>query len=405
MMYSSNIRASARAVLRTVLFALTRAVLRRHAPTVIAVTGSVGKSTTVRAIATILRSQTTVCAPHGNFNTVYGVPLTIAGVHTAPGASVWRWCDVFWRLGTAIVRREFARVVVVELGIDRRGEMAQLVRLARPHIGVVTMVDAVHAQYIGDKDAIAKEKAVLIQSLPPEGVAVLNADDPRVAAMAADAPHVRWVSAEQGDFVYSNARNTRDGVSFDLTCDNKRYPVHLPNICGTQLVPSFALAAAAARAYGLSCDRICSALSAVTMLPHRMQVQHCHGVTIIDDTYNAAPPSMAGALQTLRTLPASRRVVCVGDMRELGDYERRAHRELAQHILHSGATVVVTVGTATEETYRQLRHNGTITELHHCPTAADAAAVLRRIIRDGDTVLIKGSNGVGLSSVVDALCS
>ncbi len=398
-----------RDVILTLLTRAAQAIVRRHRPTVIAVTGSIAKTTTVAAIAHILRTAVTVRAPRKNYNTLIGVPLTIIDA-PAPGRNPLRWIHVLYRVIVSFVWPRYPRVLVLEMGIDHAGEMVQLTRVAPPDIAVVTYVASVHAQKIGTLDDIAREKAQLVAALSPTGTAVLNADDARVAAMPTDARRIFFgtVDGAPCDVCVRSVRSDAEHVTFTVCTAAECATAQCRLLRAPHLVPSLAAAIAAAHAYGISLADAVRALEDFHVPAQRFERVRCGGgVTVIDDSYNAAPPSMRAALQAFHAMPVSgRRIVIVGAMRELGEYEAQEHAAMARFIGTLNVDEVVLVGAPFAQHVASVgAASGSVGHVSYCDTTDDVLAYLPQIVRDGDTVFLKGSNYYALWRVRDALCA
>lgn len=289
------------------------------------------------------------------------------------------------------------------------GEIARLVEIARPEVGVVLAVHPTHLERAGSLERIAQAKAELPVALPADGLAVLNADDPRVAAMAdLTRAEVRTFGLSAGAQVRADELRSRglDGTEFTLHAPwgSRRMVSAMP---GRHLVPHALAAAAVAERFGVPLDDVAEALAAGSRAPHRMApLEAASGARLVDDTYNASPVSMAGALDFLAetTIPAGRRRLAVlGDMLELGPDEERLHREIGARAA-GAADGIVAVGTRGRWIAEAARAAGA----SHVATASDAeeaAAVLERELAPtvGDLVLLKASRGIGLDRTVALL--
>jgi Alr-MurF fusion protein len=358
--------------------------LRRYAPRVVAVTGSVGKSSTKRAIATLLVGQGPVFRSRRSFNSLFGLPLA---------------------LGTLAPEHRFA---VLEMGVDRFGEMAQLAALFPPHVAVVTNVAPTHLRYLRDEEHIAAEKGALVAALPPDGCAVLNADDRRVRAMAArTGARILWYG--MGDDLPPDALRAT-GIETDL--HGTHFMVHwhgeqrrctLPFV-GRHSAYIALAAIGAALACGVGLDE--AVARCASLEPQNGRLRPLPGrdrSTILDDTYNASPRSTLAALEALRDMPARRRVAVLGDMLELGEQAPALHRALGAT---AGAVtdLVVTQGDLAAEIalgVREAHPNAPTPVVTH--TTQDAANAARAALGPGDVVLVKGSAGARMEAVVAAL--
>jgi UDP-N-acetylmuramoyl-tripeptide--D-alanyl-D-alanine ligase len=353
----------------------------RFAIPVVAVTGSNGKTTTKELTAGVLATRWEVLRPERSFNNQWGLPLTL--LRLAPEH----------------------QAVVLEIGSNARGEVAALAALAAPTVGVVTTVAAVHTEFLGSLDGVREEKVGLVRVLPPEGVAVLNADDPRVAGMARESrarvvtyglggtAHVRAV----GDVVEDD-----EGLTLTLESGGERQAVTLA-LAGRHNVTNALAAAAAGVALGLPLADIARGLGGVRPVAGRCVWRRAGEVTILDDTYNASPVSVRAALDTVAARRHGRRVIVVlGDMLELGALSDEAHREVGRQVAALPADELIGVGRAMQGAVEAAREAG-LGEARHLTTFEDTVAHLLKRLTARDLVLVKGSRGMRMERVVDAL--
>lgn len=344
---------------------------------VVGITGSVGKTTTKAITAAILGRAFRVQANPLNYNNEISVPLCLLEL-----------------------RPETERAVI-EMGMYTRGEIALLCKWAQPRTGIVLNVGPTHLERAGSLEAIALAKRELPEALPRDGVAILNADDDLVRAMAS---HTRARVSTFGLDASADVRGSdvesrgADGFRFTLTYrgESRRLFVRLP---GAHLVSNVLAGAAAGLAEGMSLGAVAEAIEALD-IPTRMRVIALpDGTRIVDDTYNAQPASMIAALDLLDEMPG-RHLALLGDMLELGSAARYEHErvgERAGEVLDA----LVTLGP-------QARHMGEVAqdtghgEVHHAASREEATALLQALVRPGDAVLIKGSHALGLEAVVAA---
>ena len=356
----------------------------RHAVRVVGITGSTGKTIAKEITADVLSRELTTLRNEGNLNSETGLPMTLLRLEPTHEAAV------------------------LEMSMYTVGEIARLAEIARPEVGVVLAVHPTHLQRAGSIERIASAKAELPAALPADGLAVLNADDPRVAAMAGvTAAQVRTFGL--GPTADVGATNVTShglaGTEFTLRAPwaTLRLRSGTP---GRHLVPHALAALAVAERMGVGIDQAAEALAAGSHADHRMEVAEASsGATLVDDTYNASPVSVAAALDFLAEtpLPAGRRRVAVlGDMLELGPDEERLHREIGARAAMA-ADAIVAVGPR-----GAWIAEGAANGAARVATAADAeeaVAVLEREVAPnvGDVVLLKASRGIGLDRAVDLL--
>ncbi|MBF6598962.1 MAG: UDP-N-acetylmuramoyl-tripeptide--D-alanyl-D-alanine ligase [Dehalococcoidia bacterium] len=356
----------------------TRRRAERSRVKVVGVTGSVGKTTTKEIIASVLATRYPLLKSEGNLNSEIGLPLVLL----------------------ELTRRH--RRAVLEMGMWAPGEMAQLCAMAKPDVGVVTMVGPVHMERLGTIEAIAREKAVLPASLPPSGVAVLNADDERVAAMASNTrAHVVTFGMTPDADVRADDVESHGlaGARFTLVHGGEREPVysHLP---GRALVHNALAAAAVGLVDGLTLPEVAQALTAAPASVRFRTLGGAGGATIIDDSYNASPASMLAALDLLAETPG-RKIAVLGDMRELGAAEAAGHREVGLRAA-AVADVIIAVGALGRIIGEAARDAGHA-DARIVADACEVAPTLRPELRRGDHVLIKASRALALESVAEEL--
>jgi len=360
---------------RRTMQAWAAAVIQRLGPTVIGVTGSVGKSSTKRAIATLLEPLGPVFRSRRSFNSLFGLPIA---------------------LGTIAPEHRFA---VLEMGVDRFGEMRRLAELFPPDVAVVTNVAPAHLQFLRDEAHIASEKSELVAALGPGGCAVLNADDAHVRAMSARSRgRVIWYGTgeapaqERGDMLRASAVELAlDGTRCKLHWQGSVVRCSFP-LLGRHSVYVALAAVAAALACGMSLEDAAARLDLVERQAGRLvPLPGRAGSMLLDDTYNASPRSMEAALETLRDLPARRRVAVLGDMLELGEEAQHLHREIGRRAARI-VDLLVTKGDLAAEIAagaRAERPDAASPVVTHA--TGDAITAAGQDLGPGDLVLVKGS--------------
>ena len=370
----------------TALTKLAGLVRDRLNPVVIGLTGSVGKTTTKDLLAQILEREAPTVATSRSFNNEIGLPLTILRADRQ------------------------TRYLVLEMGAARPGDITHLVRLGRPQIGLVLNVGPAHILTMGGIDGVAKTKTEMVRDLPAAGcgLALLNADDERVAAMAGQTPAAVTFYGTGQDAAVRASDVTLDAAgraSFTLHTPGARAPVRL-RLPGEHQVANALAAACAANAVGVPADRIAAALSsAVSRSQGRFEIrERTDGVTIIDDAYNANPASTRAGIRTLAAMAAGRRTVAV-----LGEMMHQAEGTMAHHeaigalagALRIDVLVAVGNGEGPDAMAAAARAAGV--SVHSVPDGDAATELLTESLRPADVVLVKASSMVGLSAVVAAL--
>lgn len=357
----------------------------RSAVRVVGITGSTGKTIAKEIVADTLARSHRVLRNEGNLNSETGLPMTLLNLEPSH------------------------EVAVLEMSMYTEGEIARLAEIARPEIGVVLAVHPTHLARAGSIEAIARAKSELPAALPSDGLAVLNADDARVAAMrAVTRASVRTFGLEAGADVRADeiVSHGLDGTEFTLHAPwgSRRLRSAMP---GRHLVPHALAAVTVGERLGVPLHEMEQALQQGSRAEHRMELlETAGGVTVVDDTYNASPVSVSAALDFLAETSLAgrrRRLAVLGDMLELGPDEERLHREI-------GARAAATLDglVAVGERGRWIAEAATVAGLQRVATAPDATAALEVVERTlapsaGDILLVKGSRGIELDLLVVAL--
>ncbi len=347
-------------------------------PTVIGITGSVGKTTTKDLLAQILPR---VVVPVESYNNEIGMPLTVfqAGDETDN--------------------------LVLEMGANGAGHIERLCQIAPPDIAVVLAVGAAHIGMYESLDSVAETKAEIIRGRAEGATAILNGDDPRVSVMAKLADRVTTFGIESGDVRARDLTLEGGRPRFSLTWRGESARVTL-RLVGRHNVTNALAAAAVALSRGMSLEetseRLCEAHA---VSPHRMALTTTpDGVTIIDDAYNASPESMRAALETLGQMSGGRRAIAViGEMLELGAESESAHEEVGRLAGSLRLDGLVVVGEGARPAYDVAVRQGQVTTVEFADTVDDAVALLDRTLAPGDLVLMKSSHGSGLWELADRL--
>lgn len=352
--------------------------------TIVGITGANGKTSTKDMAAEVLGTRYRIHASPASFNTEVGLPVTLLGA--PPGTEV----------------------VVAEMGARRLGDVALLCRIARPDLVVVTNVGVAHMGIFGSWDAIVTASAEPVEAIGDDGVAILNRDDDVVRSYAdRTRARVLWFGQAAGADVRAERIEMGDDgrARFLLRADGAGEPVEL-GVPGEHMVANALAAAACGLALGVDPAASAAALEGARLTGSRMEAFDAPGgITVVNDAYNASPESMAAALKTARWMAREGRLVAVlGHMAELGEISVDAHDKLGETIVRVGVDRLITVG---EEA--RLIHTSAVREGQHpddavdVQTADEAVAELRRWLRPGDVVLVKGSRVLGLERVAEAL--
>ncbi|MCB0191985.1 MAG: alanine racemase [Anaerolineae bacterium] len=358
-------------------------ILQKYQPKVIGVTGSSGKTSTKEAIATVLQEHFSVFKNQGSYNSKYGLPIALGKIepdHT---------------------------IAVLEMAADTFGEIRSLTHIAKPQVGVITTVNRTHLSVMGSLNNIAAEKGYLIEALPFNGSAILNADDPRVAGMVPRTQaRITTFGLKRGaDLRADDLKLTPAGLTFTLHYEGKTYPGFTP-LLGRHMIYSVLAAVAVGLVFDIPPDASLAALSTMPRLPGRMHpLPGKNGTLILDDSFNASPEATLAAIDTLAELPGANKVAILGDMSDLGDTEEAAHRQLGAYAA-TRIQRLVTKGDAAQNIAKAaLEHEAGLGQhaVHVTFTSADAAAAVEDLLSPHTVILVKGGISTRMERVVKHL--
>jgi UDP-N-acetylmuramoyl-tripeptide--D-alanyl-D-alanine ligase len=370
------------------LQSLAASILKPWQGQVVAITGSMGKTTTKDLAAAMLERAGRVVKTTGNLNNDFGLPLSILKMESE---------------GCHASDFDYA---VLEMGMNHRGEIARLTAIAPPHAGVVTIVAPAHLEFFNSIEEIAEAKAEMVSGIVPGGVAVLNADDDRVARMAAmrhDVISVTFGIEREADVMATEIRTKGlDGSCFVLVTPRGRIKARLA-LAGRHNLYNALAAAAIADHYEVALDEIADALAETHAARMRGEVMRFrNGFTIIDDSYNSNPRALREMVSTLcASIDASRKIVVAGEMLELGDEGAQLHREAGREIAKLGVDKLIGVRGLASEIIAGAREAGmNQADTVFVETPEEASELFIRDVRAGDFILVKGSRGVKTEIVV-----
>ncbi|CUH94032.1 hypothetical protein P22_0094 [Propionispora sp. 2/2-37] len=350
----------------------------RYSIPVIAVTGSNGKTTTKDMTAAVLSRKYKVLKTEANYNNEIGLPLTLLQLTSVHEAAV------------------------VEMGMRGLGEIKELAGIALPNMAIVTNVGETHLELLGSLENIAAAKSELVESIPPEGVVVLNGDNHYVRQMGGRTK-ARLVtygltpdSAVWADNI--GISNNKEMV-FACHCLQETFPVSVPTV-GRHNVYNALAAVAVGCALGLNAQEIREGLSTFQASGMRLHIEKKAGYTLINDAYNASPMSMAAAIATLAEIAGGRKVAVLGDMLELGNVAETAHRHIGELLARYKVDIVITVGRLAGSIADAAQAGGVKTVIA-CENHAQAMEELRQLMDSDDTILIKGSRGMKMEKIAE----
>lgn len=396
----------------------SRMIIKKYQPVVVGITGSIGKTSTKDAINKVLQEKLRVRTTFKNYNNEIGLPLTIIGLKS-PGKNIFGWLGVFLYACRLILIKDkrYPQVLILEMGVDRPGDMKYLTDIVSVDIGVVTAVSYSHLEYFGSVSNIQKEKQVLIESLNAKGLAVLNFDNQYVKEMSeVSKARVSSFGLKEGanlqaqDIVYNFTKEGYDlsGINFKLNYNGSVVPVNMKNIMAETAIYAALAATAVALYFDFNLVEISNALSDFSLPKGRMNflpgIKHTF---IIDDTYNSSPEAALLAINVLKRVKVdstANKYAILGDMLEIGGYTEEGHRLVGKMVAESKIDQLIAVGERARDFIRGAKEAGMEDDyIFYFDKPEEAGRFLQNRIKAGDILLIKGSQGARMEKVVKEL--
>src|SRR5437660_218175 len=345
---------------------------------VLAITGSNGKTSTKDFAASVLGRKFRVTKTQGNFNNHVGLPRTILEATSQDEVAVW------------------------EIGMNHPGEVAPLAKIAAPDAAIITNVGVAHIEFMGTREAIAKEKGALAEAVGANGTVILNADDSFSKDIAGrTSARVIFAGTKEGTIHAIDIQQSADGSEFTILEGAHQCRAQLP-VPGLHMVQNALLAIAAGRAFGLSLEEAAAGLASAPLTKARLQIKEINGVQFLDDSYNANPDSMRAALQTLVELDTDgKRIAVLGEMRELGKESERGHEEVGEAAAAFGVDHLIGIGEMGAIISRAAKKAG-LEKSSVVGSTSEAAELLLEMAAPGDLILIKGSRLARTEDVIEA---
>lgn len=392
-----------------------RIVLRRYKPKIIAITGTVGKTSTKDAIAAILSADFHVRKSEKSYNSELGVPLTILGAKTAWN-NFFQWILILFKgIRLFVAKYDYPQWLILEMGVDRPKDMKKLISYVKPNIGVITAIGEVpvHVEYFKNPEEVAKEKGRLAKAVKQNGYAILNADDKLALSVKekTKANVLTFGFSEEADLTASNyrvvykkegEREIPEGITFKVDYKGNIIPVRLYNVFGRQIVYAALAAMATGAAMGMNLVETAESLSRYKSPPGRLKLlEGIKNTFILDDSYNSSPIAVEAALEVLSEIPAKRKIVVLGDMLELGKYTIDEHKKIGR-ALKKLANYIFTVGPRAKFIAEEARLAGfNPKNIFEFSNSDEAKMEVQKKIKEGDLILIKGSQGMRMEKIVE----
>jgi UDP-N-acetylmuramoyl-tripeptide--D-alanyl-D-alanine ligase len=407
--------------LEKILRIMAKTVLARHKPTIVAVTGSVGKTTSKESIYKILANFIDVRGSEKNYNNEIGVPLTILGIN-GHSRKLFFWLRVFWRwIFVLFLQVKYPKVLVLEMGAYYPGDIKYLCEIAPVSVGVLTKIGTTHLERFKTQKNIIQEKGQLLRSLPSNGLAVFNYDDERVRKIA-EKINVNSISygfsegskmrATDLILVYGESVNSMGkpikilkGLSFKINYQGKIIPVRLEHCISSSYVYGVLAAFCVGEYFGINLVEMVEAAKKLTVVPGRMNlISGIKNSLIIDDTYNSAPDSLRVAVETMSNIQANRKIAVLGDMLELGKEEEGSHLNAGLLLAKNKFDYFIAVGKRMRRGGERFASEVRSTDrVFFFDDPVKAGLFLQDFIRPGDLLLIKGSQGLRMEKIVEEI--
>lgn len=410
-------RERARALISILLAYLARAILARYRPRIIAVTGSVGKTTTKEAIATTLSPLTTVRKSEKSFNSDFGIPLAVIGIGRSGWNNPYSWGKIFLQgLWLLIGPHTYPKWLVLEVGAGKPGDIARLTKWLRPHVAIVTRFPEVpaHIEFFKTREALIEEKTELIRAVREGGSVILNYDDEDVRNLSKATTHTVFTYgfSKKADLQVSTLKVWSEkgetiplGLTFKVAFKEKVFPVAMRNAISQTHVYAGISAILTAAALGFDPEVAAQGLVGFERVPGRLSlVQGIAKTLLIDDTYNASPASTEAALDLLtKKWIKGRKIAVLGDMLELGRFTKDGHTMIG-HYVKDRTDLLVTVGKRALDIAAGAIEVGCLPEnVVSFETTKECIVFLQKEKKEGDVILIKGSQGMRMERIVEAL--
>ncbi|OGF20502.1 hypothetical protein A2316_01600 [Candidatus Falkowbacteria bacterium RIFOXYB2_FULL_38_15] len=403
-------------IMQKILYILAKKVLKKYKPEVIGITGSMGKTSAKEAVFAVLSSKFKVRQNIKNYNNELGMPLSILDVESG-NRSIVKWLKVIFK-GISLILfkdKDYPQILILEMGADHPGDIKYLTDLAPCKIGVATGIGPAHLEFFESVDKIVKEKRVIISHLDSSGCAILNHDDEKVYEMREKSKarvltygfdSEAGVRAQEDSIIGDGIEI--EGMKFKLSYNGSVVPVFIPGVLGRQHIYAALVATAVGVAYDMNLVEISESLKNYKAPKGRMNlIPGIKKTLIIDDSYNSSPIPAEAALGVMKSinLPQDdKKFAILGDMLELGGFSEEGHRQVGRAVFANGIDFLITVGERSRDIGRSAIKEGMPEEVvFNFPTAEEAGLFAQSKIKQGDLILVKGSQGARMEKVVKEL--
>lgn len=402
---------------KIIVFILTleaRAVLKKYKPKIIAITGSVGKTSTKDAVYEVVATSFIARKSEKSFNSEIGIPLTILGVSNAWGNPLLWAKNILSGLALILLRKHYPQWLVLEVGLEKPGDIKEVTSWLTPDIVIMTKLSdvPVHVEFFSSPAALVEEKALLIVALKQEGLLVLNHDDEQVLALKQRSKSMVYtfgfnddatVRASHDEIEYDKAGNP-EGTLFKINYDGNAVPVHLPGTVGRHYIYSVLAALCVGEFLKINMITMVEALAKFKTPKGRLRViEGIKGTHIIDDTYNSSPVAAEAAIATLSQFKTQgKKIAVLGDMLELGKYTIAEHKRIGA-LAGGSCDTLLCVGVRARYIAEGAQGGLSEKNIFQFDDAREAGTFLERIIKTGDVILVKGSQSMRMERIVEEI--
>lgn len=402
-------------ILERILRWMAAAILKKYSPKIIGITGSVGKTSTAAAIFSVLASHFRVRSNEKNYNNEIGIPLIIIGVQSGE-SSLLAWLGIFFKwLAIMIFPLSYPEFLILEMGADRPGDLDYLMSFVKVEIGVLTDISESHIEFFKTIEGVAKEKGSLVKSLSEKDLVVLNIDNKYIAKIKSQlkARVITFGFSEEADVMatdglynYSNEEGREPeirGLSFKLNYKGTFIPMRLNYVLAKHNIYAALAAVCVGIEMGLNLIEIGKALENFCLPRGRMTlISGIKNTFIIDDTYNSSPVSAVAALEVLKEISSKRKIAVLGDMLELGEDTKKGHQEVIRKFFELEGNLLFAVGKRMKEAIFELPEGEIIkNNILLFSSPMEAGKKLQEMMREGDLILIKGSQAIRMEKTVE----
>ena len=384
-------------------------ILARFKPKIIAVSGTVGKTSAKEAIALVLESEFNVRKSEKSYNSEFGVPLTVIGSKTGWN-SLSKWLGVILKgFKVFLLDMDYPEYLVLEMGVDAPGDMGKMMAWIKPDTAVITALGnvPVHVEHFKEPAELMKEKWKMIENLSDNGIAILNNDDHIVISYGKKlkTKTLTFGFSESADICASNYKINYDGIVFKISYGGSIVPVKLNMVFGRQNVYTAMIGIAVGLSRGINLVKCVEAVSKMKPVSGRLNLlEGVNSSLIFDDTYNSSPLAVESAVEALSEYPAKRRIAVLGDMKELGDFSQGEHKRIGEMLRVKDVWFLFTVGKEAKYFAEGARKSGFDTaKIFEFDNAVEVGEAVKQIIKEGDLILVKGSQSARMEKAVEKI--